>query len=60
MDLLRRWLSLQIDLGNFNSRGAIAGFALKMTFRAVILASLFSIAVLPLRSPFRSSADGPR
>ncbi|MFA7415544.1 MAG: GGDEF domain-containing protein [Rhizobium sp.] len=52
MDLLRRWLSLQIDLGNFNSRGAIAGFALKMTFRAVILASLFSIAVLPLAHYF--------
>lgn len=52
MDLLRRWLSLQIDLGNFNSRGAIASFALKMTFRAVILASLFSIAALPLAHYF--------
>ena len=46
--MLRRWMSLQVDLGNFDSRGAVYNFALKMTFRAVLLAFLFNIAVLPL------------
>ena len=46
--MLRRWMSLQVDLGNFDSRGAVYNFALKMTFRAVLLAFLFNLAVLPL------------
>ena len=46
--MFRRWLSLQVDLGNFDSRSAVYNFALKMTFRAVLLAFLFNIAVLPI------------
>ncbi|MHA7968297.1 GGDEF domain-containing protein [Rhizobium sp. CAU 1783] len=48
MEALRRWMSLQVDLGNFDSREAVYGFALKMAFRAVILAFFFNIAVLPI------------
>lgn len=48
MEFLKRWVSLQVDLGNFNGREAIYGFALKMTFRAVLLAFVLSIAALPI------------
>lgn len=48
MDILKRWMSLQVDLGNFDSRAAVYNFALKMTFRAVLLAFTFNIALLPL------------
>lgn len=48
MDILKRWMSLQVDLGNFDSRAAVYNFALKMTFRAVLLAFIFNIALLPL------------
>lgn len=48
MDILKRWVSLQVDLGSFDSRGAVYNFALKMTFRAVLLAFIFNIALLPL------------
>lgn len=48
MSLIRRWISLQIDLGSFQSREAVYGFALKMTFRAVLLAFLFNLIALPI------------
>ena len=48
MDILKRWLSLQVDLGKFDSRGAVYNFALKMSFRAVLLAFAFNLAFLPL------------
>nr|WP_099058636.1 GGDEF domain-containing protein [Rhizobium sp. ACO-34A] len=48
MEFLKSWVSLQVDLGNFNGREAIYGFALKMTFRAVLLAFVLSIAALPI------------
>ncbi|MCJ7997796.1 GGDEF domain-containing protein [Rhizobium cremeum] len=48
MEFLRRWVSLQVDLGNFHGREAIYGFAVKMTFRAVLLAFVLSIAALPI------------
>lgn len=48
MDILKRWVSLQVDLGSFDSRAAVYNFALKMTFRAVLLAFIFNIALLPL------------
>ncbi|MGV8938091.1 MAG: GGDEF domain-containing protein [Allorhizobium sp.] len=48
MSLIKRWISLQIDLGSFNSREAVYGFALKMTFRAVLLAFLFNLIALPI------------
>jgi hypothetical protein len=41
-------MSLQVDLGSFDSRAAVYNFALKMTFRAVLLAFLFNLAFLPL------------
>jgi len=48
VDVLKRWMSLQVDLGSFDSRAAVYNFALKMTFRAVLLAFLFNLAFLPL------------
>ncbi|MGF0540298.1 GGDEF domain-containing protein [Agrobacterium sp. ES01] len=48
MELFKRWLSLQVDLGKFHGRRAVYGFAMKMTFRAVILASIFNIVALPV------------
>ncbi|NGO62410.1 GGDEF domain-containing protein [Rhizobium daejeonense] len=48
MEFLKQWVSLQVDLGQFNGRKAVYGFALKMTFRAVLLAFFLSIAALPL------------
>lgn len=48
MDILRKWVALQVDLGSFDSRAAVYNFALKMTFRAVLLAFVFNIALLPL------------
>ncbi|PZU84531.1 MAG: GGDEF domain-containing protein [Shinella sp.] len=48
MEFLKKWVSLQIDLGNFHSREAIYSFALKMSFRAVLLAFILSIAALPI------------
>lgn len=48
MEFMTNWLSMQIDLGNFHSRRAVYGFALKMTFRAVLLALTFNIVALPL------------
>lgn len=48
MDILKRWVSHQVDLGSFDSRAAVYNFALKMTFRAVLLAFMFNIALLPL------------
>ncbi|QLF71086.1 GGDEF domain-containing protein [Peteryoungia desertarenae] len=39
---------LQVDLGGFDQPGAIRRFALKMSFKAVILSSLVTIAGLPL------------
>jgi len=48
VNLIKRWISLQIDLDSFHSREAVYGFALKMTFRAVILSFLFNIVALPI------------
>ncbi|MFN7010655.1 MAG: GGDEF domain-containing protein [Allorhizobium sp.] len=48
MDILKRWLSLQVDLGKFDTPAAVYNFALKMTFRAVLLAFAFNLAFLPL------------
>ncbi|GEO85591.1 MULTISPECIES: GGDEF domain-containing protein [Alphaproteobacteria] len=48
MDLLERWVLLQVDLGSFDSKASVYNFALKMTFRAVLLAFVFNLAVLPL------------
>lgn len=39
---------LQVDLGGFDHPGAVRRFALKMSFKAVILSSLFSLAFLPV------------
>ncbi|UJW74468.1 GGDEF domain-containing protein [Rhizobium sp. SL42] len=52
MNFIEKWLSLQIDLGSFDSRAAIWSFAAKMSFRAVILACIFSLAGLPLLYAF--------
>lgn len=52
MDFIRKWLSLQIDLGSFDSRGSVWVFAVKMSFRAVILGCIFSLAALPLLYAF--------
>ena len=48
MDTLKKWVALQVDLGSFDSRAAVYNFALKMTFRAVLLAFVFNSALLPL------------
>lgn len=48
MNLLAKWIALQIDLDNFHSTRAVYAFALKMMFRSVILACLLSVAALPL------------
>jgi diguanylate cyclase (GGDEF)-like protein len=45
---MKKWISLQADLGSFQQREAIYVFALKMSFLAVILSSGIIILVLPL------------
>ncbi len=52
MNFIGKWLSLQVDLGSFDSRAAIWSFAAKMSFRAVILACIFSLAGLPVLYAF--------
>lgn len=48
MRFFQKWLSAQLELGSFHSRKAVYGFALKMTFKAVILAFLFNLVALPV------------
>ncbi|SMC39605.1 GGDEF domain-containing protein [Rhizobium sp. RU36D] len=48
MKYLKKWIMLQVDLDSFHARGAVYAFALKMTFRAVILAFLLNIVALPM------------
>jgi diguanylate cyclase (GGDEF)-like protein len=45
---MRKWISLQADLGNFHQREAIYAFSLKMSFLGVILSSGIIVVVLPL------------
>lgn len=45
---LKKWIMLQVDLDSFHARGAVYAFALKMTFRAVILAFGLNIVALPM------------
>lgn len=45
---MRQWISLQAEVGNFQQRGAIYSFALKMSFTAVIMSLVMMIAMLPV------------
>ncbi|NLR96941.1 GGDEF domain-containing protein [Rhizobium sp. P38BS-XIX] len=45
---MRQWISLQTELGNFQQRGAIYIFALKMSFIAIIMSLAIMIAMLPV------------
>ncbi|OCI91259.1 diguanylate cyclase [Rhizobium sp. AC27/96] len=45
---MRRWISLQAEIGNFQHPRAIYIFALKMSFAAVILSLVIMIAMLPV------------
>lgn len=44
---MKRWISLQADLRNFQHRRTVYVFALKMSFLAVILSALVIAAMLP-------------
>jgi diguanylate cyclase (GGDEF)-like protein len=44
---MKNWMSLQTEMGNFQHRGTIISFALKMSFSAVILSALIMLIVLP-------------
>ncbi len=48
VNIIRKWLWRQIDLGAFDNQKAIVTFALSVSCRAVILASLSSLAALPV------------
>jgi diguanylate cyclase (GGDEF)-like protein len=48
VNIIRKWLWRQIDLGTFDNQKAIVVFALSVSCRAVILASLSSLATLPV------------
>jgi len=49
---MKNWMSLQTEMGNFQHRGTIISFALKMSFSAVILSALIMLIVLPPLSYF--------
>lgn len=44
---MKNWVLLQAELGNFQHRGTIFSFALKMSFSAVILSLVIMLIVLP-------------
>jgi diguanylate cyclase (GGDEF)-like protein len=48
VNIIRKWLWRQIDLGSFDNQKAIIFFALSVSCRAVILASVSSLGTLPL------------
>lgn len=48
MNIIRKWLWRQIDLGSFDNQRAIMIFALSVSCRVVILSSVASLAALPL------------
>ncbi len=48
VNIIRKWLWRQIDLGSFDNQRAILIFALSVSCRAVILSSVASLAALPL------------
>lgn len=48
VNIIRKWLWRQIDLGSFDNQKAIMLFALSVSCRAVILASVSSLGTLPL------------
>jgi diguanylate cyclase (GGDEF)-like protein len=48
VNIIRKWLWRQIDLGSFDNQKAIMLFALSVSCRVVILASVSSLAALPL------------
>ena len=45
--LMRNWISLQAELGNFQHRKTIFSFALKMSFLAIILSGFILAVALP-------------
>lgn len=45
---MKRWISLQAELGNFQQRRTIYFFALKMSFLAVILSVVIILVMLPI------------
>ncbi|MBB4566218.1 hypothetical protein GGE67_003164 [Rhizobium leucaenae] len=45
---MKRWISLQAELGNFQQRRTIYIFALKMSFLAVILSVAIILVMLPV------------
>lgn len=45
---MKRWILLQGELGNFQTRRTIYTFALKMSFLAVILSAIVILVTLPL------------
>lgn len=45
---MKKWISLQAELGNFHQRETIYVFSLKMSFLAVILSSVILVLVLPV------------
>lgn len=48
VNIIRKWLWRQIDLGSFDNQKAIMLFAISVSCRAVILASVLSLATLPV------------
>lgn len=49
---MKNWMMLQMGLGNFQHRGTIFSFALKMSFSAIILSAVIMLIVLPPLSFF--------
>ncbi|MBO3761255.1 GGDEF domain-containing protein [Ciceribacter sp. L1K22] len=48
MKRLNKWFSLKVDLAEFERRGGVRRFALKMAFRAVLLSFALCLVVLPV------------